>query len=421
MKKSYLAFALILMFIGFGSSEALVFGDCEALVSFKLYSSLDEEQFICKGEAFGQKDDAVYYAGEGNVIKINNVNIYYFTNWDQYDVVLDITGKNSISMLHLYDTNFKIIGNGSLKFKENSYVKKVINGESIYNYSYKSKKILDENDKIYEGTIVDFENNYDYLKKINKLPEEYNIDDYVLAQVVDYTKMTSVTVTDTWINAHIETQLSKSLENGYGVIKYVEPEKPKIEENNKTDEKANQLESEKVVLITEKKVSTKYKLDVDDLKEKDIAKKVSDSIDKLLIGLYDVNVYNGQKIVSMKNGTYTIKIKLDEEPNKYENYQIIYVDDDGEIKEYIDAKIEDSYIVFSTSHLSQYGIIANPVEEELEAVEPVKKTVNIGNILKISLLVGFSSLALGLIGFLIFKSKLLQKKKKRKKRILVKA
>ena len=410
MKKRYLAFALILMLLSIVNTKALVVGDCKVLVSYKLYSSLDEEKFICKGKEFGNSSDAIYYSGTGNTVKINNVDIYYLTSWDTYDVVLDITGKNNIAMLHLGDTKFKVTGNGSLKFKQNSYVKKVVNGEAIYSYKYNDKQIVTDDNKIYEGITLEFEEDYSTLKVNNKLPEEYNIDDYSLVQVVDYTKMTSVIVTESWIKDHIDTELNTSLENGIGVIKYIAPKKEETKKEVKPD---NQLENDKVVLISEKKVNTKYKLGVDDLKEEEIAKKVSDSIDKLLIGLYDVNVYNGKKVVSMKNGTYTIKIKLDEEPSKYENYQIIYVNDEGEIEEYIDAKIENGYVVFKTSHLSQYGIIATPVVTEVEATPLVapKKNVIIGNILKISILVGFSIIALGLIGFLIFKSNLLQKKK----------
>ena len=48
----------------------------------------------------------------------------------------------------------------------------------------------------------------------------------------------------------------------------------------------------------------------------------------------------------MKDGKYTIKIKLDNNIDNYENYQIIYVNDDGEIEEYIDGRIEGEYIVF---------------------------------------------------------------------------
>lgn len=415
MKTKYLVVAILLMLVGIINTKALAVGDCKVLASYKLYSSLDEEKFICKGVEFGKSNESIYYSGTDSTIKINAIDIYYFSASDQYDITLDITGKNTISMLRLTNNEFKVTGKGELKFKQNSYVKKVAKGEPIYYYVYKDKTVLAEDEKSYEGTTLEFEENYETLKEINKLPEEYNIEDYVLTQVIDFTKMTSVIVTESWISSHIKTDLSTSISNGYGVIKYVEPKKEEVKETVKQE--ITTLESDKVILIAEEKVNKKYKLNVDDLKEEEIAQKVSDSIDKLLVGLYDVNVYNGKKIVSMKNGKYTIKIKLENDINEYENYQIIYVNDDGEIVEYIDGKIEDGYIVFTTSHLSQYGVIASPIIEEVAIEMPVKKkSINVGYILKIAILVTFTVVSLGLIGFITFKSKILSKKKRTRKR-----
>lgn len=398
------------MLMGRINVKALVYGDCEVLASYKLYSSLDEEQFICKGREFGKGTDPIYYSGEGNVIVLNKADIYYFASGKENNLTLNLINDNNISLLNLNNKQVKVTGKGSLKFKQNSYVKKVVNGLPIYYYSYNDKLILSSDNKIYEGTTLEFEEDYDTLKEINNLKDQYNIDDFVLTQVVDYTKMTSVTVTESWISSHIMTDLTISLDNGYGVIKYVEP---KIEET-----KSSTLESDNVILISEKKVNSKYKLEVDDLKEEEIAQKVSDSIDKLLVGLYDVNVYNGKKVVAMKNGSYTVKIKLDDNVNEYEDYQIIYVNDDGEIAEYIDAKIDNGYVTFVTSHLSQYGVIARPVvtPEPVEAVSIVTKRVDVGSILKISILVSFIAIALGLIGFILFKSNLLSKRKRKRKR-----
>ena len=117
----------------------------------------------------------------------------------------------------------------------------------------------------------------------------------------------------------------------------------------------------------------------------------------------------------MKNNLFIIKIKLDEKNNNYDNYKIIYVNDDGEIAEYIDGTIEDGYIVFKTTHLSQYGVIGqNEKEEVLESstIEPVKKNNNIGTILKISLIIGIALPLMGLIIYLVVKSHNLQNKKR---------
>ena len=276
MKRKYLVIAVLLMlFVGRINVKALVYSDCEVLASFKLYSSLDEEQIICKGEEFGKSTDSIYYSGIGKVINLNKADIYYLRSGQVDNLTLDVTNDNNISLLNLSSNLIKVTGNGSLKFKQNSYVKKVVNGLPIYYYSYNDKIILSNDNEIYEGTTLEFEEAYDTLKELNKLDDQYNIDDFVLTQVVDYNKMTSVTVTESWISSHIKTDLDISLDNGYGVIKYVEP---KIEETVKKD--SSTLESDNVILISEKKVNKKYKLAVDDLKEEEIADKISSSIDK---------------------------------------------------------------------------------------------------------------------------------------------
>lgn len=418
MNKRYLAVILLLVICSVVRVNALTIDNCEVLASYKLYSSLDEENYICKGKEYGSSIDAIYYSGNGSKIILNSFDAYYFTNWEEYDVTLELNGNNNISMLRLSDSKFSVTGSGSLKFKQNSFVKKVINGEAVYQYVYKGKTVVNSDKKIYEGITIEFEENYEHLKEINKLPSEYNLEDYVLEQVVDYKKMTPVTVTEEWINQHISTDLTIAVEEGFGVVKYVKPETQKAPEatGDKTN-KENQLETDNVILISDKKVNTKYELKEENLTEHEVANKVSSSIDKDLVSLYDVTVYNGKKEVSMKNGQYTIKIKLDGNVDNYENYQIIYVNDNGEIEEYIDGIIEGDYIVFNTSHLSQYGVIASPIvhEEVYSTLEISKVDPFVVNVFKISILVIFIIGAACLVGILFYKNYTLNNKKRRKR------
>lgn len=416
MKKRYLAIILLLLICSVVKVNALTIGDCEVLASYKLYSSLDEENYICKGKEYGSSIDAIYYSGSGSNIILNNFNAYYFTNWEEYDVTLDINGNNNISMLRLSDSKFSVTGSGSLKFKQNSFVKKVINGEPVYQYVYKDKTVVDSDKKIYEGIQEEFEENYEHLKEINKLPSEYNLEDYVLVQVVDYTKMTSVTVTEEWIKQHINTDLTIAQEEGFGIIKKEKTVEQKAPEST-GDKENNQLETDNVILITDKTVEKEYELKEENLTNHKVAEKVSESIEKDLVSLYDVTVYNGNKQVPMKNGQYTMKIKLDGNVDKYENYQIIYVNDNGEIEEYIDGKIEGDYIVFNTSHLSQYGVIASPVvkTEMVNRVEISRFNPVVANIFKISILVIFTLGAACLIGIVYYKNYTLSNKKRKKR------
>ncbi len=79
-----------------------------------------------------------------------------------------------------------------------------------------------------------------------------------------------------------------------------------------------------------------------------------------------------------------IKIALPEALKGYNKYKIVYILND-EIKEDIPATIEDGYIVFETSHLSQYGII---VTENLsnENVKNPKTGDNITSYITIGIL-----------------------------------
>ena len=400
MKKRYLAFFLLVMFIGLNWTKALVIDDCKVLASYKLYSSLDEENYICKGKEYGSVTDSIYYSGEGEDIILNKFDGYYFSNYDQ-SITFKLNGDSNISMLHLSDTKIKITGNGSLKFKENSFVKKVINGESVYQFQYNDKLVLNDNKKIYEGIEKEFEENYDNLKVVNSLPDKYNKEDYVLIQTADYSKMTTVPVTDSWMKKHIDTSLVMESVDGFGIVKYV-----------KETKKESTLEGKNVILIS-KDVNDGYQLNERDLTNDEIANKVDSSINESLISLYDVSVYNGNKLVSMKDGKYTIKIKLDDVKEKYENYKIIYVNDSGDIEEYIDGRIDGDYIVFETSHLSQYGVIGN-IKGEVYSINPSNKRHLLSNAVKISILVGFAALSSSVITYLLSKSHTTKRRKKRR-------
>lgn len=419
------------MIFGIKTTNALTIGDCNVLVSFKLQSSLDEDTYICKGEKFGSVTDGIYYSGEEETIVLNEFNAYYFTNWDEYDVTLNLNGSNNISLLHVGESNIKIIGTGELKFKEDSYVKKISNGEPVYQFLYKDKTIISENKKIYEGTIDEFIAAYASLNGLNKLPEEYNENDYKLVQVIDYVSMTPVSVTESWIEKHINTELSASVVDGYGLIKYVKTTEStekaeKAEEKNKTQStkvttsttQKTTLKSDNVILISDKKLNKKYTLNVNSLDEQ--KDKYGDELEKYdVLSLYDVSVYNGKKEVSMKNGSYTIKIKLIETEKKYSSYKIIYVNDDGEIVEYIDGEVEDGYIVFKTSHLSQYGVIGEIKEEVKPAIvvtKTIEKKVNVSKILKMSFFMLLVFISFSIILFVRIKSKNVLNRGYKKKR-----
>ena len=93
----------------------------------------------------------------------------------------------------------------------------------------------------------------------------------------------------------------------------------------------------------------------------DIPKELADKNVKFLV---DINLLcNGQEIAEVNGRPLKIKLEIPEELRSYNNYQVVYIGRAGQIKETLPATLKDGYIIFETSHLSQYGVVATNVEE----------------------------------------------------------
>lgn len=112
----------------------------------------------------------------------------------------------------------------------------------------------------------------------------------------------------------------------------------------------------KIEFATE--VSKDYKLDI---KSIEVKKELADKNVKFIA---DINVLDGNSnVVNISNTKMKIRIALPDDLKGYNKYEVAYILN-GEIKETMPAAVENGYIVFETSHLSQYGIIAtNTVNE----------------------------------------------------------
>lgn len=107
----------------------------------------------------------------------------------------------------------------------------------------------------------------------------------------------------------------------------------------------------------EKEVSKDYKLDIKPVEVK------KDLTNKNVKYVVDINVLENGEVVKVSDTKMKIRIALPEDLKGFSKYEVVYISND-EIKETIPATVEDGYIVFETSHLSQYGIIATNIEEE---------------------------------------------------------
>ena len=119
-----------------------------------------------------------------------------------------------------------------------------------------------------------------------------------------------------------------------------------------------------------KEVNKDYKLDIKPIEVK------KDLTNKNVKYVVDINVLENGQIVKISDTKMKIRIALPEDLKGFNKYEVVYISND-EIKETIPATVEDGYIVFETSHLSQYGIVATNVENKTEQTNNPKTGDNI--------------------------------------------
>ena len=139
----------------------------------------------------------------------------------------------------------------------------------------------------------------------------------------------------------------------------------------------------------EKEVSKNYTLDI---KKVEIKKELSNKNVKYLV---DINILENGEVVKINDTKMQIKIALPEELKGYKKYEVVYIKD-NQIQENIPATIEDGYIVFETTHLSEYGIIAT---EKISNIENPKTGDNVGFYIVTSVLSIIGIAGSGLYGY----------------------
>ena len=141
-------------------------------------------------------------------------------------------------------------------------------------------------------------------------------------------------------------------------------------------------------------ISGDYELDVTPV---EITENLANKNVKYIV---DINLLEDGQVVRISDTKMRIKIALPEDLKGFDKYEIVYISDD-EIQETIPATIENGYIVFETSHLSQYGIVATNVEEEASehSSDSLKTGDNNNAILCASL---FAVIALAVLGITIY-------------------
>ena len=133
-------------------------------------------------------------------------------------------------------------------------------------------------------------------------------------------------------------------------------------------------------------VSKNLKLDI---KPVEVKKELTDKNVKYVV---DINVLENGDVVKISDTKMKIRIALPEDLKGFSKYEVVYISND-EIKETIPATVEDGYIVFETSHLSQYGIVATNVEEKTEQVKNETNNPKTGDNITTSVMLFITSVA----------------------------
>ena len=268
--------------------------------------------------------------------KFNFNNTKIENNGEKKEGTYNGNGVNPAGATFQIESNNSYIGKIEINIDGGTY--KSVNGDVIYHYMAQK-----------EGTTQKVNNSLTSLSiKNGTFNGEINL-------LGEDTK--NVTITGGTFN----TDVTKFVGNKYVVNKngktYAVVENKVLET---TDEKvifesAEAIRNDLVLNVTEKsedevkkgteKVTEVYK---DNKKVKEVK----------LINLYEINVLNGDgRVEKLEDGKFTIAIAIPESEQKYDAYKVVYFDEDGKLVETLDAKLENGKVVFTTTHLSTYGIV----------------------------------------------------------------
>ena len=89
-----------------------------------------------------------------------------------------------------------------------------------------------------------------------------------------------------------------------------------------------------------------------------------------LLAIYEISVRKDGKALEIKDNPMTVKIPMNDHLKGYKYYQAVYL---GDPLERFDAVVEGDFLVFETTHLSQYAILGSNTPFETSE-KPTEKT-----------------------------------------------
>lgn len=292
--------------------------------------------------------------------------------------IADSTITNSVSKYDAWNTaGIEVYNNAEVTVK-NVNISKVKLGVSVDNYyydTYGASKVIVENSTITaDEDALRIYSKADAQSIANVIINSGNFTGNV--KYVNKSNNDSIIIR----GGSYSTNVKEMVDTGYLITesngKYVVTSNDKIEtEDGNVSFEGNALPNDWTLEVIEEKLEDKEKNEIltsakDLIVKNDGNKFVIKNAE--ILGIYDINVKEGDKIVSIE-GTdkYKISFKLDEKlTSKYNSFKVVYIDENGNVKETYDATLnEDGTISFETTHLSTYSIIGYNAEA-IEAENP---------------------------------------------------
>lgn len=186
----------------------------------------------------------------------------------------------------------------------------------------------------------------------------------------------------TLTNGNYVVQQVKKLETTDNTVTFESKEALKNTYVLVVSDATKELEDTKVGVIKSNIDTAIAKLITEDKKEPDTIK---------LVALYDIKVTDAANVVKMENGDFTITLTIDT-TTKYDDYKVVYINDDGDVAETLSATLNGDKITFNTTHLSTYGVVGyNEKETATNTTTEVVENPKTGDNIVVYVILGLAS------------------------------
>lgn len=311
------------------------------------------------------------------------------------DSTIVVDGNNTINVL--LNQKYTITGEGTLTVDSYGSYEQLKDeaGNLLFNVFYyygetasgtpQSIMLKDENgDPLIVSKEEGIESIFEELKEYNEGLDgaTYNENDVLYTSVAGWS---IYDIDEAWVSEHITSDK---------VVTY-------NEDGSVTFSDGNVLTSDNVIFESSENFDESYKLesiDILDNASEELKNEVANQ-NKVLLALYDISVVNGNsEVVPMENGTFTIKIKLTDAMKEYNTLTAAYILD-GKIVETFNTTIDGEYVVFNTTHLSEYAILG----ENTVTDETVENPSTGDNVMQYAIVLCLSAIGIGYAAYTLRK------------------